>query len=146
MLAAEIMDEQQALALKDVVSDRTPRPLMGSVLNFNLPQEVSALRGEPAYKNGHNARTLIKHSEFRVVLVVLGQGAEVHEQKSSERIALQPISGHVRLQLAAEVVNLHADQLLSLDRDISYRIAAVEDSAILLWVGWSKDPAQGHKE
>jgi quercetin dioxygenase-like cupin family protein len=133
------MDEQQALALKDIVSDRTPRPLMGPVLNFNLPQEVSALRGEPAYQHGHNARTLIKHSEFRLVLVVLRKNAEVHEQKSSERIALQPIAGHVRLQLATEAVNLHADQVLSLDRDITYRIEAVEDSAILLWVGWSKD-------
>jgi quercetin dioxygenase-like cupin family protein len=115
---------------------------MGPVLNFNLPQEVSALRGEPAYRNGHNARTLIKHSEFRLVLVALGKGAEVHEQKSSERIALQPFSGHIRLHLETEVVNLHADQVLSLDRDITYRIEAVEDSAFLLWVGWSKDSAQ----
>jgi len=135
------MDEQRVLALKDIVSERTPRPLMGAVLNFNLPQEISTLRGENAYLNGHNARTLIKHSEFLLVLIVLRQGAEVHEHKSSERMAMQPLSGHVRLHLASEVVNLHADQLLSLDRDITYRIAAVEDSAFLLWVGWSKDSA-----
>ena len=139
MLATETMDEQQALALQDIAAERAPRPLMGPVLSFNLPLEISALRGEPAYQHGHNARTLIKHSEFRLVLVVLRGGAEVHQQSSAERIALQPLVGHVRLQLTDKVVNLHADQLLSLDRDITYRIVAVEDSAMLLWVGWSND-------
>lgn len=133
------MDEQLQLVLKDFVSDRTPRPLMAPVLNFNLPVEVSKLRGEIAYKNGHNAVTLIKHSEFRLVLVALQQGAHIQEQVAPERIALHPCSGHLRLHLEDEVVNLHPDQVLSLDRDIAYRIEAVEDSAFLLWVGWSKD-------
>jgi len=133
------MDERQRAAISDFVSDRTPRPLMGSLLTFNLPQEVSLLRGEVEYTKGHNGRTLIKHSEFRVVLVVLKAGATVNEQQSDQRIALQPLQGHIRLHLPDEVVNLHPDQLLSLDRNRSYHIEAVEDSAFLMWVGWSKD-------
>ena len=125
------------LLLKDFVSDRTPRPLMAPVLNFNLSVEISQLRGEPAFANGHNAVTLIKHSEFRVVLVALGQGGQVHEHSASERLALQPLRGHLRLFLESETINLHPDQLLSLDRSIAYRIEAVEDSAFLMWVGWS---------
>ena len=123
--------------LQDFVSDRTPRPLMAPVLHFNLPLEISQLRGEPAFANGHNAVTLIKHSEFRVVLVALGVGAQVHEQSAPERIALQPLRGHLRLCLESETINLHPDQLLSLERSITYRIEAVEDSAFLMWVGWS---------
>jgi quercetin dioxygenase-like cupin family protein len=133
------MDERQQSAINTAVSDRTPRPLMGSVLSFNLPQEISALRGEVEYQKGHNGRTLIKHSEFRIVLVALNAGSSVHEQQTDQRVALQPISGHLRLHLAEEVVNLHPDQLLSLDRNVTYRIEAVEESAFLMWVGWSKE-------
>lgn len=133
------MEERQQAAIVNGVSDRTPRPLMGPVLTFNLPQEISLLRGEVEYEKGHNGRTLVKHSEFRVVLVVLRAGAQVHEQQTDQRIALQPLEGHVRLQLAEEAVNLHPDQLLSLDRNVPYHIEAVEDSAFLLWVGWSRD-------
>lgn len=111
---------------------------MSSVLEFNLPQEIASLRGEVEYQKGHNARTLIKHSEFRVVLVALKAGSAVHEQETDQRIAVQPIAGHLRLRLADEVVNLHSDQLLSLDHHVSYQIDAVEDSAFLMWVGWSK--------
>lgn len=133
------MDERQQAAINTSVSDRTPRPLMGSVLSFNLPQEISALRGEVEYQKGHNARTLIKHSEFRIVLVALQAGSSVHDQQTDQRIALQPVSGHLRLHLADEVVNLHPDQLLSLDRNLTYRVEAVEESAFLMWVGWSKE-------
>lgn len=133
------MDERQQAAINTGVSDRTPRPLSGSVLAFNLPQEISALRGEVEYQKGHNGRTLIKHSEFRVVLVALKAGATVNEQDMAERVALQPACGHLRLHLGGEVVNIHPDQLVSLDRNQSYRIEAVEDSAFLMWVGWSKD-------
>ena len=133
------MDERQQSAINTAVSDRTARPLSGSVLTFNLPQEISALRGEVEYRKGHNARTLIKHSEFRVVLVALKAGASVTERDIGERVAVQPACGHLRLQLGDEVVNIHPDQLVALDRNQSYRIEAVEDSAFLMWVGWSKD-------
>jgi len=133
------MDERQQTAINNSVSERTPRPLMGSVLTFNLPQEISALRGEVEYQKGHNARTLIKHSEFRIVLVALNAGSSVNEHQTDQRVAVQTCSGHLRLHLADEVVNLHPDQLVSLDRNVTYRIEGVEESAFLMWVGWSKD-------
>jgi quercetin dioxygenase-like cupin family protein len=125
-------------ANEGVVSARTPRPLQAPLLRFNLLQEISSLHGEVEYaRDQHNARTLIKHSEFRLVLVSLKAGAHVPRAQSDQHIALQPLRGHLRLHLQNEVVNVHADQLLSLDRDLSYSLEAVEDSDILLWVGWS---------
>jgi quercetin dioxygenase-like cupin family protein len=126
------------LTFSHLTSDRTPRPLMASLLNFNLPQEISLLRAEVEYTKGHNARTLVKHSEFRIVVVALKAGATVNQHETDQRIALQPLTGHLRLHVAGEVVNLHADQLLSLDRNQPYSIEAVDDCAFLLWVGWSK--------
>lgn len=125
-------------ANEDIVSERTPRPLKAPMLRFNLPQEISSLHGEIEYsRDRHNARTLIKHSEFRLVLVSLKAGAHVPRAQTDQHIALQPLTGHLRLHLQNEVVNVHADQLLSLDRDLPYSLEAIEDSDILLWVGWS---------
>jgi hypothetical protein len=52
---------------------------------------------------------------------------------------VQPLSGHIRLNLTQQVVELHAQQLVSVDHDLPYSIEAVVDSEFLLWVGWSKD-------
>lgn len=121
-----------------IVSERTPRPLRAPLLRFNLPQEISALHGELEYaRDQHNARTLIKHSDFRLVLMSLKAGAHVPRVQTEQHLALQPLRGHLRLHMPSEVVNVHADQLLSLDRELSYRLEAVEDSDVLLWIGWS---------
>ena len=131
------MDERQRVAISEFISDRTPRPLTGPVLSFNLPQEIAALRAEVEYAKGHNGRTLIKNSDFRLVLVALQQGAQLHEHRTDLHLAVQPLSGHLRVHLPDEVVNLHPDQLLSLGRDQTYSIEAVEPTEFLLWVGWS---------
>jgi hypothetical protein len=113
---------------------------MGPVLNFDLQHEADALRGEVEYsRGGHSGRTLIKHSEFRVVLVALKASARVHQQQSDQRIAVQPLSGHLRLHLPSEIIEMHDKQLVSLDHDMLYSIEAVVDSTFLLWVGWSKE-------
>lgn len=133
------MDERQRIAISEFISDRTPRPLTGPVLCFNLPQEVASLRGEVEYSKGHNGRTLIKNSDFRLVLVALQAGARVHEHRADLHLAIQPLSGHLRLHLADEVINLRPDQLASLGRNQAYSIEAVEAAEFLLWVGWPKD-------
>ena len=133
------MDKRQAIAISEFVSERTPRPLMGPILNFDLDAEMAALRDEEAWHaNGHNARTLIKHSEYRVVLIALRNGRQVHEQQTDERIALQTLRGRVRLHVPTESVDLRAHQLVSLDRHVPWSLEATEDCDFLLWLGWSK--------
>ena len=83
----------------------------------------------------HNARTLIKHDGFRLVLVVLGAGARVQEHESYKHIAVQALSGVVRLHLPDQIVELCAGGLLGLDRHVLHDIEAIEDSAFLLCVG-----------
>ena len=134
------MDRRQAIAISEFVSDRTPRPLMGPILNFDLDAETAWLRDEEAWRaHGHNARTLIKHSEFRVVLIALQQGAQVHEKQTDERLAIQLLHGRVKLHVPTESVELRVNQLVSLDRHVPFSIEALEDCDFLLWLGWSKD-------
>lgn len=134
------MDTRQRLAINEIVSNRTPRPLMGPLLTFDLAAESASLLQEEGWRTqGHNARTLIKHSEFRLVLIALAAGKQVHERETSQRLAIQVVSGHARVHVPTERVELKAGQLLALDHHLQYGIEAVEDSNILLWVGWSKD-------
>lgn len=134
------MDTRQRIAISDMVSERTPRPLMGPLLTFDLPSEVNSLRAEDVWRaHGHNARTLIKHSEFRLVLVALQAGKHVHEHETPVRLTIQVLDGRARVHVPTENVELTAGQLLALDRHLNYGIEALEESNILLWVGWSKD-------
>lgn len=134
------MDTRQQVAISDFVSDRTPRPLTGPLMTFDLPAEIASLHAEQVWHaHGHNARTLIKHSEFRLVLITLQAGKRVHEREASERLALQMLSGSARVHVPTEMIQLNAGQLVSLDRRIPYGIEAVDTCELLLWLGWSKD-------
>jgi hypothetical protein len=133
------MDLRQAIAITEFVSDRTPRPLMAPVLTFDFADETKLLRAEAEFETrGHNARTLIKHSEFRLVLIALRAGAHIHKQGSTQRIALQTLQGRLDVRIPTELVELRAGQLMSLDHHLDYAIEAVEDTDFLLWLGWSK--------
>jgi quercetin dioxygenase-like cupin family protein len=118
------------------VSDRTPRPLNDTALQFDLPAEIDVLRREwPWQTHRHNARTLVKHDGFRIVLVVLGAGARVQEHQSYKHIAVQALGGRLRVHLPDNAVELAAGGMLSLDRSVAHDIEALEDSSFLLCVG-----------
>jgi quercetin dioxygenase-like cupin family protein len=133
------MDERQRIAISEFVSDRTPRPLTGPLLSFDLANEVALLRDEPIWhSHGHNARTLIKQPDFRLVLISLRAGKQVHERDVEEPIAVQPLQGRLRVEVNAKAVDLGPQQLVSIGKNVPYAFEAVEDCAFLLWVGWSK--------
>jgi quercetin dioxygenase-like cupin family protein len=133
------MDKRQAIAITEEVSDRTPRPLSAPLLSFDFAHEAELLRAEELWSShGHNARTLIKFPEFRLVLMVLRAGSHRKERESEHRVALHVLEGRLRLHVPTEDVELAGNQLLALDRDIPCEMQALEDSAFLLWVGWSQ--------
>ena len=134
------MDRRQLIAITEIVSERTPRPLLAPVLSFDLGEELRALRREKIYEaHGHNARTLIKHSEFRLVLISLHTGYRLHEQQIPERLSIQALDGALRLHIPTETLDLRNGQLLALDRNLPFSIEALEDSGFLLWLGWSRE-------
>ena len=135
------MDERQRRAVWSFISDRTPRPLAGELLSFDLTNEVSALRDEAGLSKGHNGRTLLKLGALRVVLVTLDAGASIQEHLSTEPLAFHPQRGHLLLRRGEDVVHLRPEQLAAVNRGVSYTLEAVEDSALLIWVGWEEPGA-----
>jgi len=115
---------------------RSPGPLESPVLSFDLNAEIEQLRKEDAWQGGRNSKTLVKHSDFRVVLTVLKSSARLHEHRAAGRISVQTVAGHIRMHVEGKVLDLPAGHLLALERAIPHDVEAIEDSAFLLTIAW----------
>lgn len=111
------------------------RPLDGPHLSFDLPAEADRLRRERPWKEGgHNAITLAKYSDLRLVLTVLRSGMHMLTHEPEERISLQLLSGRLRVRTGSQVLELRAGELLALDRTTAHEIESLEDATFLLTV------------
>lgn len=131
------------------VGPRPPTPTGGPMLDFNLLTEAEQLRKEPAWFNGHNAKTLVKHEDFRLVLMVMRAGTRMHRHQAKGTVCVQAIAGHLRVHVFDKTFELSAGQVLSLDPNLAHDLEATEESAFLLSIAWPNDSklrnSVGHK-
>lgn len=118
---------------------RTPGLLESPILSFDLKAEVEKLRGENVWQGGRNSKTLVKHPDFRVVLVVLKSMAILHEHKAAGRISVQTVAGRIRMHVQDKVIDLPAGHMLALERALPHDVEALEDSAFLLTIAWPEE-------
>jgi quercetin dioxygenase-like cupin family protein len=105
-------------------------------LEFDLPAELHQLHAETAWSTGHNARTLAKYENFRIVLTALKANARIPEHKTDGRISVHVLSGHIHLKAAGRTFTLRAGGLVALDRGVLHHVEALEESAFLLTIAW----------
>jgi quercetin dioxygenase-like cupin family protein len=111
--------------------------LAGSVLRFDLATEIEELRREPSWQQAdHNAKTLVKHSGLRIVLILLKAGAVMREHKADAQLSVHALRGRLRLHLSDQVVELPPGCLLALEGGLMHEVEAVEESAFLLSLSW----------
>jgi quercetin dioxygenase-like cupin family protein len=111
--------------------------LTAPLMDFDLAKELSQLHDEEAWlRTGRNSKTLVKQPDFRIVLIALQKGVHLEEHSADARISIHTLSGHVKLQLPEQTVDLHDGHLLVLDRALEHDLEAIEESAILLTVSW----------
>jgi quercetin dioxygenase-like cupin family protein len=110
------------------------RPL----LEFDLNAEREKLHQDEAWgqATGRSSRTLVKHGDLRIVLIGMKANTQMHEHTAAGRISVQTLSGHIRLQLPDQVVDLPAGHLLALDQSMPHDVEALEESAFLLTLSW----------
>lgn len=113
---------------------RSPGPLQGLILSFDLNSEIKRLRAEEPWQGGRNSKTLVKHSDFRVVLTVLKSNARLHDHKAAGSISVQTVEGHIRMHVDDQLFDLPTGHLLALDYGVVHDVEAVEDSAFLLTI------------
>ena len=113
--------------------------LASPFLEFDLIAEVERLHGEGTWNTGHNARTLIKYDDLRVVLMALKAGSRIPEHKANGRISVQVLSGHIRLNASGRTFDLLPGSLLALDERAPHDLEALDESAVLLTIVWPGD-------
>jgi quercetin dioxygenase-like cupin family protein len=91
---------------------------------------------EPYRREGLAARTLIRTSALRVVLVALEAGKAIAEHRTKAAASVQALSGKIRVQLPDRGVDVTAGQLLVLGSGLSHDVRAETDSAFVLTLGW----------
>lgn len=70
----------------------------------------------------------------------------MHEHTAAARISVHTLSGHIRLHLPEQVVELPSGHLLALDECVPHDVEAAEDSAFLLTLSWPPETKEEESE
>lgn len=125
-------------------AQRTVEPTTGVFLEFDLNAQIEQLKREPAWQNGRNAKTMVKYSDFRIVLMLMKAQTRIEEHHADGRISVQTVAGHLRMHVAGRDFDLPVGHLLALDHEVRHDVEALEDSAVLLTI--ARPVASGTKE
>jgi quercetin dioxygenase-like cupin family protein len=112
------------------------QPMAAAYLEFDVSRELEQLHQEPGWSSGHNAKTIVKYDDFRIVLIALKAHARLPEHQTEGRISIQTISGHIKVRAQGRTFDLPAGRLLTLDRGLPHDVEALEESAFLLTIAW----------
>jgi quercetin dioxygenase-like cupin family protein len=111
--------------------------LTAPLLMFDLAGEIEQLNNEEHWlKEGRISRTLVKHSDFRIVLMFMNAGTLMQEHKTDARLSIHALSGRLLINLDSQTVELSAGHLLVLEKGLSHDVKAMEESAFLLSISW----------
>jgi len=119
--------------------DPTKTSKLEAVTLVNLNEETIRLRKDVSTREeaGHRTKMLVKHPEFRIVLITMNSGSQWLEHKTNSRIAVQPLQGHIRFLTPGGNFDLREGQLLTLDPGIPHSVESLEESAFLLTLSGS---------
>lgn len=109
--------------------------------SLDLDAIVANLRADTAYESsGHTARTLLRTSDMRIVLVALEKGRRMQEHETQETVVIHVLSGNLHLDLPHGPMNLFPGQIVTIEKGARHAVEAYSDSAFLLTLGWPARP------
>jgi quercetin dioxygenase-like cupin family protein len=111
------------------------------VSTFDIAPIATEMRGEGTYeRDGRTARTLVRETDLRVVLVVMKGGGIIKEHRAHATASIHMLSGHARVRLRDRVVDLTSGRLLVLEGGLPHSVEAADESAFLLTLGGRPTP------
>ena len=126
-------ERAEGMKVEEGMTARLTAPL----LTFDLAAEIEQLNNEDHWlKDGRISKTLVKHSDFRIVLMFMKAGTLMQEHKTDARLSIQALSGRLLIKLDRQTVELPAGHLLVLEKGLSHDVTALEESAFLLSISW----------
>lgn len=118
-------------------AERAGLHLADPLTALDLAAELAQLHKEATWqRTGRHARTLVKDTDLRVVLVALSKGGRMEEHHAPGRITIQTLAGRLDLRVMGRTVALPTGQILTLGPAIPHDVEALEDSAFLLTIAW----------
>jgi quercetin dioxygenase-like cupin family protein len=134
MATARTKTSRQPPGGHESIEGTLSRPL----LQFDLTSELGQLHHDESWLQaaGRSSKTLVKHPDLRIVLIAMKANTHMHEHTAAAKISVHTLSGHIRLHLPEQVVELPVGHLLALDECMPHDVEATEDSAFLLTLSW----------
>lgn len=121
--------------------EQTSKRLDRKLAHIDLEAEIVLLRsGEDYARVGRSAKTLVKRSDMRVLLIAMREGARVAEHTAPGPLTVGVLQGRLRMNVADGTVELPAGHLLGLDRNEQHDVEALANSAFLLTIAWPREP------
>lgn len=121
----KLMDEKQ--------NDTKDAQTQDDLNHIDLNQEITRLEAEASSEeSGRKSKMLIKHPEFRIVLITMRTGSRWEDHKTNARICLHVLRGDIRFHTANGTIDLRPGQLITLASGVVHSVDAVEESAFLL--------------
>lgn len=107
-----------------------------------LTHEIAQLQADMSLKEeaGRKLKVLVKHLEFRIVLITMKAGSKWEGHKTNARILMQPLRGHIRFCTPGGTFDMRPGQLLMLDPGVVHSVDAQEESAFLLTLSSANQP------
>jgi quercetin dioxygenase-like cupin family protein len=115
------------------------------LLQIDFEQELQQLRSEDAWQRetGRSSKTLAKYPDFRIVLILMKSGTQMRRHRAEGRVSIQQLKGQVCIHLADRKVILSTGHLLVLDCGVLHDVEALEESALLLTISWTRKKSDG---
>jgi quercetin dioxygenase-like cupin family protein len=136
-MATVLTEQTEELAGGMKAGEGMTARLTAPLLTFDLAAEIEQLNNEEHWlKDGRISKTLVKHSDFRIVLMFMKAGTVMQEHKTDARISIHALSGCLLVKLDRRTVELPAGHLLVLEKGLSHDVKAAEESVFLLSISW----------
>jgi quercetin dioxygenase-like cupin family protein len=110
---------------------------------FDLHSEIAALKSEASWHEaGRNAKTLVKHRDFRLVLIGLRPGVGIPEHSLAHCVTIQTLTGNLHVRADDNGIEAPAGSLVALAETVPYGVEAIDESFLILSLGWA-EPEDG---
>ena len=110
--------------------------MVKDLAQIDLAQEMKDTEQKRPWAAGHYAKTLFKKSDFRMVLIMMDQGAVLKEHHADGTISVQVLNGSIDFRTQGESRRLGTNGVLMLGASIKHEVEAREPSAFLLTIAW----------
>lgn len=105
------------------------------VVPIDVPDFLRQIKNEPAWENSdRNAMAIYKTDAMHIVLIALHKDAVLKEHSTNGVISVQVLDGEINFTTEGKTHNLTKGKMITLHRNITHEVSAVEESVFLLTV------------